>query len=678
MLDLHSDSAYRNRIGRGVLEHAAKGILLTLRRVRIARKELSLLGTKERNLYQVFDPKWYRESNPDLTEQSATLSHYLSDGWAEFRSPHPLFSVEYYFRSRHDVRTAGIEPLGHFIKHGWREGTNPHPLFDVAFYLSQHPALNGLDPLTHYVKIGSRQGLRIDPKPDYKLDLYEHSGAKHGALNLPAVGVELNSRLISVESPMARILMTDFGGAFGIYGYVHSKNARLKSVNLSLIQRESYCRAPDLLLQTEMIDPRLAGTLEPGILLGLDGGFYISATFPDNPVLEDGLAYIEATLKWNDNRETALRLCSVHVERVKQKVGDISDDQSGLVGIAMATYNPDPILFARQISSIRAQSYSNWCCVISDDGSDPTYMSQMLRLIGEDKRFAIRKNASRVGFYRNFERALASLPAQCAYFAFSDQDDVWKPSKLSEQVAQVSSSQNVECVYSDMEIVSSAGPTLSRTFFVHRDGVYGSLSGLLLANTITGMTMLFKSGLRKLALPFPATPNLTYHDHWIALLAESASSLKYISDPLVEYVQHGGNHTGALTPPERTRDALRRIRERTMKILSILPSLESRAETRDVLSEALSWIDLEPCRLRILAANVLSRRRNEEISPAMAKMARVAENFGVYQTLTARVSWRDRYRRRYATELLSGQVLKSLIRACVHSRMPGNTDRSSI
>jgi Glycosyl transferase family 2 len=653
-----------------VLEYAAKGILLGLQRVRIARKELSLLSSKERNLYQVFDPAWYRDSNPDLPEQFATLSHYLSGGWAEFRSPHPLFSMEYYFRSRPDVRRAGIEPLGHFIKHGWKEGTNPHPLFDVAFYLSQSPSLNGLDPLTHYATIGSCQGLRINNKTDYKLDLYEHSSATNGTLNLPAFDAKLNFPLISVESPMVRILMTDFGGAFGIYGYVHSTHTRLKSANLSLIQRESYCRPRDVLLQTGIIDPRLAGTLEPGLARGLDGGFYISASFTDNPKLEDGLAYIEATLKWTDNRETTLRLCSVQLERVKQTVGNISNDQSGLVGIAMATYNPDPLLFERQVNSIRAQSYSNWFCVISDDGSDPTYMWQMLRLIGEDKRFAIRKNAVRVGFYRNFERALASLPTRCAYFAFSDQDDVWKPSKLSEQVAQFSSSLSVKCVYTDMEIISTTGETLSKTFFVHRDRVYGSLTGLLFANTITGMTILFKSELREPALPFPATPTLTYHDHWVALLAESTCSLKYISHPLVEYVQHGGNHTGALTPPQRTRGALRRIWKRTMKILSILRSMESQVETaREVLSEALPWIDLEACKLRILAANVLSRRRGEEPSSPMAKMGRVTEHFHVYDTLIAGVSWGDRYRRAYTTEVLSGRVLKSLIRACIHSPM---------
>jgi hypothetical protein len=70
-----------------------------------------------------------------------------------------------------------------------------------------------------------------------------------------------------------------------------------------------------------------------------------------------------------------------------------------------------------------------------------------------------------------------------------------------------------------MEIVCSDGTMLSRSFWVYRKRPYGSLSGLLLANEVTGMTMLFSRTLVELALPFPATPNLTYHDHLVALLA---------------------------------------------------------------------------------------------------------------------------------------------------------------
>src|SRR5262249_31137961 len=39
------------------------------------------------------------------------------------------------------------------------------------------------------------------------------------------------------------------------------------------------------------------------------------------------------------------------------------------VAIAMASYEPPPDLFERQIESIRAQTHDNWVCVISDDCS---------------------------------------------------------------------------------------------------------------------------------------------------------------------------------------------------------------------------------------------------------------------------------------------------------------------
>ena len=41
------------------------------------------------------------------------------------------------------------------------------------------------------------------------------------------------------------------------------------------------------------------------------------------------------------------------------------------VAICMATFNPPIELFRRQIESIRAQTYGNWTCLISDDDSRP-------------------------------------------------------------------------------------------------------------------------------------------------------------------------------------------------------------------------------------------------------------------------------------------------------------------
>src|SRR5215218_502465 len=41
------------------------------------------------------------------------------------------------------------------------------------------------------------------------------------------------------------------------------------------------------------------------------------------------------------------------------------------VAICMTTFNPRMDLFRRQIESLRAQTYGNWVCVISDDLSRP-------------------------------------------------------------------------------------------------------------------------------------------------------------------------------------------------------------------------------------------------------------------------------------------------------------------
>jgi hypothetical protein len=41
-----------------------------------------------------------------------------------------------------------------------------------------------------------------------------------------------------------------------------------------------------------------------------------------------------------------------------------------------------------------------------------------------------------------------------------------------------------------------------------------------------------------LAIPFPITPGLQFHDHWIAVVALAAGDVAYVDRPLSDYVQH--------------------------------------------------------------------------------------------------------------------------------------------
>ena len=105
------------------------------------------------------------------------------------------------------------------------------------------------------------------------------------------------------------------------------------------------------------------------------------------------------------------------------------------VAICMAAYEPPMELFRRQLDSIRAQTERDWLCVISDDCSAPERFAAMREAVAGDPRFVLARSDRRLGFYRNFERALALAPRGARFVAMSDQDDFWHADKLATLLA---------------------------------------------------------------------------------------------------------------------------------------------------------------------------------------------------------------------------------------------------
>ena len=79
----------------------------------------------------------------------------------------------------------------------------------------------------------------------------------------------------------------------------------------------------------------------------------------------------------------------------------------------------DPELLTEQLRSIRAQTHRDWVCVISDDCSTAAGASVIAGAVGDDPRFLVSRSPRRLGFYRNFERALAVRPHQKRYVPLS-------------------------------------------------------------------------------------------------------------------------------------------------------------------------------------------------------------------------------------------------------------------
>jgi hypothetical protein len=239
-----------------------------------------------------------------------------------------------------------------------------------------------------------------------------------------------------------------------------------------------------------------------------------------------------------------------------------------LVAICMATLEPPLELFRRQVESIRAQTLSDWICVISDDCSEPERFAEMRGVLDGDPRFVLSRSDRRRGFYHNFERALELAPAGARYVALADQDDAWYPDKLETLVHEIGDAQ---LVYSDQRIISADGELLAGTYWERRANNHSNMLSLLVANCVTGAASLFRRGLLADALPLPPAQFTHYHDHWLAVTALALGDIRFVDRPLYDYVQHEHATLGHATATRITRlgdrlSSLRRGRRERIRL----------------------------------------------------------------------------------------------------------------
>lgn len=216
-----------------------------------------------------------------------------------------------------------------------------------------------------------------------------------------------------------------------------------------------------------------------------------------------------------------------------------ADETEPLIAICMATHEPRLEWLARQIDSIRAQEWSRWVCLISDDRSSEESFAGLERVVGDDPRFTISRSQSRLGFYENFERSLNLAPPEAEFVALVDQDDRWHPDKLRALHAELVANPGAGLAYSDMRIVSAEGEVISDTFWYLGTNACDDLASLMITNTVTGAASLFRRDLLDAALPFPPLQSdEQYHDHWLALCALARGEIAYLDRPTWDYTRH--------------------------------------------------------------------------------------------------------------------------------------------
>jgi glycosyltransferase involved in cell wall biosynthesis len=357
--------------------------------------------------------------------------------------------------------------------------------------------------------------------------------------------------------PPARIAVGK-GNAFAVAGHAYSRGEPVLSLAIRLgdsAQPVERLRLPrhDVYEHLPEDDPARPQAFRSGFVAVLDVA----------PVDRSRSLQLSALATLKGGHEVSAPLGEIEAEPgLTSPVGEVVfRDQAGpRVAICMATYNPPADLLRRQLDSIRGQTHDNWICLISDDGSDGEALAALQAEVKDDPRFVLSAGDRRLGYYRNFERALSMAPASADYIALCDQDDRWHPAKLERLLGGIGDSQ---LVYSDARIVSPAGDLVAESYWTERRNNYTNFASLLLANSVTGAAALFRREVLDDALPFP--PELavrTFHDHWLAVVAMARGEISYLDEPLYDYVQHGGAVIGHSEANKKPRPIRRHLIER--------------------------------------------------------------------------------------------------------------------
>lgn len=218
------------------------------------------------------------------------------------------------------------------------------------------------------------------------------------------------------------------------------------------------------------------------------------------------------------------------------------------IAIVMAVYEPRMDWLREQLMSLNAQTYPNLFLYIRDDCSPNVPISAIESLVRQcvvSFPWTIQRNEKNIGSRMTFERLTEE--AEGTYIAYCDQDDIWKPEKLTVEQQELERS-GALLVCSDVEIIDENGNrTADSITAVRRHHRFRSGSdlaeGLLLFNFAMGCTVLLPAHEAKSAVPF--CPYME-HDHYLALWCAARGKIYSLPQRLIRYRIHGGNQTGLL------------------------------------------------------------------------------------------------------------------------------------
>jgi glycosyltransferase involved in cell wall biosynthesis len=212
------------------------------------------------------------------------------------------------------------------------------------------------------------------------------------------------------------------------------------------------------------------------------------------------------------------------------------------VQILMSTYNGEKYI-GQQIDSLLKQDYSNMEILIRDDGSQDGTVSIIERYCQQYPQIKLIKDRNK-GVISSFFELVLKASQSADFFAFCDQDDVWKPSKVSRAVSllELENEETPLLYFSRLDLVNEHLQLLKQSP-IPPSGV--GFKNALIQNVATGCTIFFNKKMGELFKEhLPNKEKVTMHDSWFYLLGAALGKLIYDDQSNLLYRQHSSNTLG--------------------------------------------------------------------------------------------------------------------------------------
>lgn len=208
--------------------------------------------------------------------------------------------------------------------------------------------------------------------------------------------------------------------------------------------------------------------------------------------------------------------------------------KNNLVSIIMPAYNAEHLI-AESIQSVLEQSHTEWQLIVIDDCSTDRTGEIVKEFASDDNRIVYIQNNVNSGVAMTRNNGLKKVEGR--YLAFLDSDDMWYPSKLSEQLFFMRAN-NVHFTYCSYEVVDGKSVSMGRVLNAPSKITYNSF---LRGSKIGCLTVMIDLK----HVDMPKMEKIGHEDYlaWATILSQ-LNETSGLTKVLAKYRVHGNSLSG--------------------------------------------------------------------------------------------------------------------------------------